>query len=230
MSSFTMSDDLLLVVRTRQWLSQQGLEDHFADLIDVSIKQGRNPFSTLDGGMDAAIKLLAEHLPNRNGHSQVIKSINGVKVPANLSEPMAGLDSGDTIKPARSTYHVDLGRMVRVTGPNIVRAWAQDLETNTLVTGDDITKVLELNFRGFKLKSKLQKQAAADNIAYALRNSGILEWVKNGNSYRRSQFFKTEKVHRKGRRAMSTNNFIQIFLDGGSPNRRGQKLKVKAKA
>lgn len=211
MSKFTMMDDLNLVVRMSQWLTAQGkvTVDHFSDLLAESAREGKNPLALIGGIMDMRVKDVAVYFPSRNGHG-----------PATISAPaesksreglMDGLEPDDTIK---SSYIVDLKRMKRVTGANIVRAWVQLLPAHAPVTGVDIYEVLAENFRGFRLKSKIQRQALVDNVTYALRNAGILEWEKKGNHYKRSRFFKTEKVHRKGRRSMSTNRFIQAYLVG----------------
>ena len=246
MPSIMMGKDFLMVALLHQWAEENGVLDQLCVFLSDCIQQKKNPFDRkLDEAMTVASKALAAYMPNHNGHGP-IQAINGVdappealctgKVRARFAPAKAKgqentIFDGEVSAGDYQGHTVDLKRMKRVTGPNIVRAWLQTLTSHAPVTSEDICTVMERNFRGFSLKSNIQKKAAVDNVTYALRNAGIIEWEKKGNHYRRSRFFKTEKIGRK-----ATNTVIQIYLDGGIPCRRGRKikrrikLKVRAKA
>jgi len=212
MASISLEKDLLLVALLRQWAKEHGLEEQLCVFMGACIEQQKNPFTgELASILEEAGKALAGFMPNCNGHA------------INKQNVMEGLETGDTIKPSKS-YAVDLHQLKKSSGPNVVRAWLQPLAPHTPVTGNDILAVMEENLRGFKLRSSLQRRAAADNVAFALRAAGILDQERNGKHYRRARFFKTEKIGNR-----STDRIIQIYLDGKIPFRKKTKAKAKAR-
>jgi hypothetical protein len=238
MVSISLEKDLLLVALLRQWANEHGLEEQLRTFMGACIEQQKNPFTDeLASVLEEAGKALAGFMPNCNGHVkqavQVSRAVNRLApevvkaLGGDVEAAVRELEPGDTIKPVVSLppYEIQSSRLKRISGPNFVRAWLQEVPAKVTVTGEDIQSVLEASVRGFRVRSEIQKQAATDNVAFALRREGILKWVENGTHYRRSKFYKTERIGRK-----LTNNIIQLYLDGKFPFRTKYKKKIKAKA